>query len=202
MVEILKFFDLNDTSTCTRVCLDGPLSVNSLTRRDLQCHAQHALASNVPPRLFYREDGVDGDYVALASDAPLSSSELSRQCIVNKTLRIYYKLEAPPAAPDSVPPMTPSCMGPHIHQPAQKQLKAMSFEEWQGRCFHAAAAAGCLSCVRYWLDEQNVSAAWKSPNAGYTAMDWVEYELKKTANDPLKEQSLIACKNFLEVRQR
>jgi len=93
-------------------------------------------------------------------------------------------------------------MGPHLHQPTQKQLKAMSYEEWQGRCFHASAADGCLSCVVYWLDEQDVSVAWKSPNAGYTAMDWVEYELTRSAGGPVRQQSLLACKACLEIRQR
>ena len=201
-VEVLKFFDLNDTSTCTRVCLESPLSVQSLTTRDLQNHAQEALVSQGPPSLFFREDGEDGDYVALVGDRPFTSFGRSCLCLVKKTLRIFYKLQVLPAPPALVPPATSSCMGPHLHQPTQKQLKAMSYEEWQGRCFHAAAADGCLSCVRYWLDEQDVSVAWKSPNAGYTAMDWVEYELTRSAGGPVRQQSLLACKACLEIRQR
>ena len=92
----------------------------------------------------------------------------------------------------------PSCLGPHLHQPAAKRIKTLSFDDWRGRCFHQAAAEGCIACVKKWLDS-GVSATWKSPNAGYTACDWIDHSLKSASGEAIKSSRLRACKECIEA---
>jgi hypothetical protein len=91
------------------------------------------------------------------------------------------------------------CLGPHTHQPSNRLMKNMSSEEWTGRCFHEAAADGCLPCVIQWVNK-GVDVAWQSPNSQFTVMSWIEYQLTQNSGDATKVQRLTVCKNFLASR--
>jgi hypothetical protein len=88
------------------------------------------------------------------------------------------------------------CLGFYIHQPNAKKMKTMSSEEWKGRCFHQAAADGCLPCVVQWV-QNGVDVAWQSPNCQFTAFDWIDWELNHFSGDAAKVQKLSMCKDFL-----
>jgi hypothetical protein len=89
------------------------------------------------------------------------------------------------------------CVGRHSHQPTNKKMKTMSREDWAMRSFHEAAADGCLPCVIEWVNK-GMDVAQKSPNAGFTAMSWVDYQLTQASRDPVMVQRLTSCKNYLE----
>jgi hypothetical protein len=88
------------------------------------------------------------------------------------------------------------CLGRHTHQPSNKSMKNMSREEWAMRCFHEAAADGCLPCVIGWVNK-GVDVAWESPNGHFTAMSWIEHQLTQHSGDANKVQRLTICKSFL-----
>ena len=46
-----------------------------------------------------------------------------------------------------------SCKGRHLHQPADRRRKLLSFREWQNECFEQAKRARCQSCVEKWTEE-------------------------------------------------
>jgi hypothetical protein len=88
------------------------------------------------------------------------------------------------------------CLGSQNHQPSKKIIKNMSRDEWAMRSFHAAAADGCLPCLMEWVTA-GLDVTWESPNAGYTAMSWIDYQLTQASRDPVMVQRLTICKSYL-----
>jgi hypothetical protein len=133
--------------------------------------------------------------IFLCSSSVLSSSYTEDSCSMasgdaSHALSLYRAAVAATAG---------DCLGPHTHQPSNKKMMKMSSEEWRGRCFHEAAADGCLPCVIQWVNN-GVDVAWQSPNSQFTASDWIDYELTHNSGDAAKVQRLTFCKDFLATR--
>jgi hypothetical protein len=56
-----------------------------------------------------------------------------------------------------------NCKGRHLHQPANRRRKLLSFREWQNECFEQAKIARCQSCVEKWCEElqETVRPSWQ-----------------------------------------
>jgi hypothetical protein len=121
-------------------------------------------------------------FTVFRANAPLP---ISQPCTAAAVLPVaQVKQDEPTALPEqenpedsligwrSLPELVPaetteqsrsSCKGRHLHQPAERRRRLLSFREWQNECFEQAKIARCQSCVEKWREElqETVRLSWQ-----------------------------------------